>query len=131
MSDNVTFSGAIVKDPVLKFLDSGKAVTNFTIRVVTGKKSDNQDYPPSMFLDVAVWDALAENVAESLHDKDRVIVVGKLVADSWEDKDTGKKVTKVKVNAFEVGADLAYACVTVEQNDRTGRKPRKTNDPGF
>ena len=140
MSNTVTFTGSLVKDPELHFTSSGKAVTNFTLRVVTGKKADDADFAPSFFLDCAAWngdnDHFAENVAESLKDKQRVLVVGRLTSDEWSDKETGDKRTKLKMTAQEVGADLTYATVAVTQNERSGgrqstqQKPA-ANEPSF
>ena len=126
MTNSVILSGSIVREPELHFISNGNAVTNFTVRVVTGKKREEfDDFAPSAFVDVACWNTsnggkLAENVAESFHDKDRVVVVGKLIADEWEDKDTGAKRTKLKVLAFEVAADTSYATVSVKSNERGG-----------
>jgi single-strand DNA-binding protein len=135
-SNTVTFAGSLVKDPELHFTTSGKAVTNFTLRVVTGKKAEGSEYAPSFFLDCAVWNGdnnhFAENVAESLRDKNRVLVVGKLVQDEWSDKETGDKRTKLKMTAFEVAADLTYAVVKVTQDERSGGGQRKAqNEPSF
>jgi single-strand DNA-binding protein len=125
MSNQVIISGSLVRDPELKFTNNGNAVTNFTVRVITGQKRDGDEYAPSAFVDVACWNTssggkLAENVAESFRDKDRVVVVGKLIQDEWEDKETGAKRTKIKVLAFEVAADTSYATVSVKSNERSG-----------
>ena len=37
MSNSVQISGALVKAPELHFTERGSAVTNFTVRLVTGK----------------------------------------------------------------------------------------------
>ena len=140
MSNQVILSGSVVRDPELHFTNNGNAVTNFTIRVVTGKKrEDSDDFAPSAFVDVACWNTssggkLAENVAESIRDKDRVVVVGKLIQDEWEDKESGAKRTKLKVLAFEVSADLLYSTVDIRQNERSGGRQapaRSQNEPSF
>ena len=146
MSNSVVISGALVRDPELHFTQQGAAVTNFTVRVVTGKKREGDEYAPSAFIDCAVWNGdnstQAENVAESFRDKDRVIVVGKLIQDEWEDKDTGAKRTKLKILAFEVAADTSYATVSVDSNERSGggggqrkskpaAKPQEYDEPAF
>ena len=123
MSNSVQISGALVKAPELHFTERGSAVTNFTVRLVTGKKRDGEEYPPTAFIDCAIWNGdnskQAENVAESFRDKDRVVVIGKLIQDEWIDKQTGDKRTKLKVLAYEVAADTAYAVVNVQQNERS------------
>ena len=134
MSNQVLISGSVVRDPELKFTNNGNAVTNFTIRVITGQKRDGDEYAPSAFVDVACWNTstggkLAENVAESIRDKDRVVVVGKLIQDEWEDKESGAKRTKLKVLAFEVSADLSYATVRVDQNERSGGRQSTQQKP--
>ena len=138
MANQVIVSGSITSEPELRFFSSGKAVCNFSIRVVTGKKQDGQDYAPSMFLDVTAWERLGENVAESLHKGDRVVVTGKLAEDTWEDKETQQPRRKTKIIAFEVAADLSYATASVNNNERSsGGSSRAASpalaaaDPGF
>ncbi len=138
MANQVVISGGITSEPELRYLNSGKAVCNFSIRVVTGKKQDGQEYAPSMFLDITAWEKLGENVAESLHKGDRVVVTGKLSEDEWEDKETGQKRRKTKIIAFEVAADLSYATASVNNNERaSGGSSRAASpapaaaDPGF
>lgn len=125
MSDTVVFSGRIQEDPELKFTNSGAALASFTLIISTGVKKEGDQYGPTAFLDVTAWNGknnkLAENVVESLHKGDRAVITGKLIQNDWEDKETGKKRSKLVVNAFEVGVDLTYSTVTVQQNERTGR----------
>ena len=132
MSNSVQISGALVKDPELHFTERGSAVTNFTVRLVTGKKRDGEEYAPTAFIDCAIWNGdhnkQAENVAESFRDKDRVVVIGKLIQDEWTDKDTGAPRTKLKVLAYEVAADTAYAVVEVQQDERQARPAQQKYD---
>ena len=132
MSNSVQISGALVKDPELHFTERGSAVTNFTVRLVTGKKRDGEEYAPTAFIDCAIWNGdhnkQAENVAESFRDKDRVVVIGKLIQDEWIDKQTGDKRTKLKVLAYEVAADTAYAVVEVQQDERQARPAQQKYD---
>ena len=132
MSNSVQISGALVKAPELHFTERGSAVTNFTVRLVTGKKRDGEEYAPTAFIDCAIWNGdnskQAENVAESFRDKDRVVVIGKLIQDEWIDKQTGDKRTKLKVLAYEVAADTAYAVVEVQQDERQARPAQQKYD---
>jgi single-strand DNA-binding protein len=139
MANNVVISGALVNAPELHFTNSGSAVADFCVRVVTGQRKEGDEYAPSAFIDCAVWNSqnggkAAENAAESLSKGDRVVVTGKLVSDTWEDKESGQKRTKLKVLAFEVSADLSYAVVKVAQNERSGGRQapaRSQNEPSF
>lgn len=109
---SVVETGNLTADPELRFTPSGVAVANFTI--AQNRKRGDQD--ESHFFDVTVWKSLAENVATSLHKGDRAIVVGILKQDSWEDKDTGAKRSKVGITAFQAGPDLNWATATVSKN---------------
>ena len=135
MTNSITISGAIIADPELRFLDSGAALTELTVSVVTGKKKDGEQYAPSALVNVTCWNSdytkLAENVAESYRKGDRVLVVGKIVEDRWEDKDTGAKRSKLKVTAFEVAADTSYAVVKVAKNERTDARSTNQSEPSF
>ena len=54
------------------------------------------------FLDVTVWGVSADNCGKYLRKGSSVHVEGSLRVDSWEDKNTGEKRTKVKVTADNV-----------------------------
>jgi single-strand DNA-binding protein len=51
---------------------------------------------------VTVWDRQAENCAEFLRKGSGVLVEGFLKTDSWEDKQTGEKKSKLGVQAITV-----------------------------
>jgi single-strand DNA-binding protein len=60
------------------------------------------------FFRVRAWREVAINVCESLGQGDRVVVVGRLRARSWETAD-GERRTAVEVEADEVGVSLKWA----------------------
>lgn len=77
---------------------TGKVVSRMSIRVSQGKGSGS-------FFDVEMW-GLDPTVADTI-DKNcskycKVAVQGKLRQDSWNDKSTGAKRTKVKVAADRI-----------------------------
>lgn len=115
MSDNlVTIVGTIcARDPELKFTASGTAVTEFGVRVPGSKKAGTE----AVFHNVVCWRDLAENVAESLSQGDRVIVVGVEKTDTWEGQD-GQQKSKKKLTAYQVGVDLNYATAEVVRAER-------------
>jgi len=88
------FTGRLGKDPEMKYLQSGTAVTNFSLAV-------NLSQDNTMWLDVAVWGKQAEAVNEHLSKGDMVGVSGRLVQDVWEDEG-GNRRTKIKVTASRV-----------------------------
>lgn len=114
--------GTLTGDPELTFLSSGKAVANFTIAQNPRTKDGNgwKDGEPT-FLRCNAWEAMAENVVESLKKGDRVIVHGGMYTRPWEDKE-GKKRSSLEVRVEAVGPDLRYAtaAVTKVRRDSTG-----------
>ena len=66
----------------------------------------------------SLWREAAENATESLAKGMRVIVSGRLVARSWDDKDTGQKRTVMEMQVDEVGPSLRYATAQVSRTQR-------------
>ena len=56
----------------------------------------------TVFVDVEAWDRLADNCANMVGKGSSVLVEGRLQMDEWDDKETGKKRTKIKVRADRV-----------------------------
>jgi single-strand DNA-binding protein len=117
----VSLIGNLTDDPDLRFTPNCAAVANFRLAVTPRvREGDQWKDGETSFFRVNVWRDLAEHVTESLGKGTRVVVLGRLRARSWEDKDTGERRSVVEVEAEEVAPSLKWATATVE---RTGRKP--------
>lgn len=117
----ITIIGNLTADPELRFTASGAAVTNFTVASTPrtfDKQSGEWKDGEALFLRCSIWRQPAENVANSLHRGDRVVVVGRLRQRSYE-KD-GEKRTVVELEADEVGPSLKYATAKVTKVSRSG-----------
>lgn len=116
-----TIVGNLAGDPELRFTPSGAAVANFTVCATPKTKNKNTEQwedGETLYMRCSIWREAAENVAESLHRGDRVVVTGRLVSRSWDDKDSGAKRTVVEMQADEVGPSLRYATAQVRKADR-------------
>lgn len=103
MSTNiVVFSGNLAKDPELKFIPSGKAVTDLRVAINNSYGKGENRKKETVFVDVRVWDKQAENACEYLAKGSGVLVEGSLKEDTWEDKQTGKKRSRLYVLARAV-----------------------------
>jgi single-strand DNA-binding protein len=105
--------GTISKeDPQVKYLDSGKAVCNFSIRVPGTKANEKYGRVATdpYFLEVAAWEQLGENVAESFRKGDRVIVQGLAGQREWTDKE-GKVHTVLTFTAWDAALSCLYQTV--------------------
>jgi single-strand DNA-binding protein len=94
--NKVVLIGNLVRDPELKYLDSGKAVCNFTLAVKDRFNKDKTD-----FIDCTAWGKTAEISGEYLKKGNKVAVAGSLSTRSYENKD-GQKVKLTFINVDEV-----------------------------
>lgn len=124
----VMVEGNISWGPELRQTNTGKAVADFGLAqndsIPDGKGGFNER---SHFFTVTVWEALAENVAESLQKGSRVVVTGRLKYDEWE-KD-GVKNSKVTIVADTVSPSLRWATADVTRNEKGARRTGGTHIP--
>lgn len=118
----ITICGNLTGDPELRFTPQGAAVANFTVastpRTFDRQKNEFVD-GDTLFMRCSIWREAAENVAESLTKGTRVIVQGRLVQRSYEDRD-GQKRTVVELQVDEIGPSLRYASAKVTRAQRSG-----------
>ena len=95
--NQVILMGRLTRDPEQRTTTSGKTIASFSIAVDRGGQDDQAD-----FFDVTAWEKLGELVVQYLAKGRRVLVQGRLRQDSWDDKETGKKRSRVEVTATDV-----------------------------
>lgn len=95
--NQVILMGRLTRDPEQRTTNSGKTIANFSIAVDRGGQDDSAD-----FFEVTAWEKLGELVMQYLGKGRRVLVQGRLRQDSWDDKETGKKRSRVEVVASDV-----------------------------
>lgn len=120
MSDNnITLVGNLTKDPELRFITTGRAVTNFGIAVGRRYQVNGEWQEQTSFFEVTAWGELGENVAATATKGSRVIVVGRLEQREYTTK-AGEKRTAIEVVADEVGPSLRWATAQIERTQRQG-----------
>ena len=95
--NQVILMGRLTRDPEVRTTSTGKSIASFSIAVDRGGQEDAAD-----FFDVTAWEKLGELVSQYLSKGRRCLVQGRLRQDSWDDKETGKKRSKVEVVATDV-----------------------------
>jgi single-strand DNA-binding protein len=101
--NKVMLIGRLTRDPQLRYIPSGTAVTDLGVAVSRYYKGqDGSRQEETCFVDVTVWGKQAENATEYLSKGSQVFIEGYLRLDSWEDKNTGDKRSKLKVVANNV-----------------------------
>lgn len=101
--NKVFLMGRLTFDPELRYTPNGSAVTDLrlaTSRTWTGKDGDRKE--DTLYIDVTVWERQAENCCQYLKKGSGVHVEGSLKMETWDDKTTGEKRSKVKVIADRV-----------------------------
>jgi single-strand DNA-binding protein len=100
--NRVFIAGNLTRDPELRYTASGVPVANFRIasnrwfRTQDGERREDVCY-----INVVVWQRLAELVGERLHKGSAVLVEGELQSRSW-DTDDGTRRTVVEIRAYRV-----------------------------
>ena len=101
--NKVFLMGRLTFDPELRRTTGGTAVTELrmaTTRSWAGRDGERRE--ETLFIDVTVWDRQAENCCQYLRKGSGIHVEGSLKVDTWDDKNTGEKRSKVRVTAERV-----------------------------
>jgi single-strand DNA-binding protein len=94
---HVVVMGNLTRDPELRYTPNGVAVCDFTVAVDRKYKKDGDKVEDVAFVDVTVWNRVAEISAEYLKKGRAALVSGHLQQDRWSDKDTGQNRSKLRV----------------------------------
>ncbi|MFH0910989.1 MAG: single-stranded DNA-binding protein [Planctomycetota bacterium] len=100
--NRVILMGNLVRDPELRYTPSGTAVADLRLAVTSMRGRGNDRKEETVFVDVTVWDRMAETCNEYLSKGRPVLVEGRLRQDEWEDRETGKKRSKISVTANNI-----------------------------
>lgn len=96
--NKVILAGRFSRDPELKFLPSGSALANFSLALNRTYKTDSGEQREEVcFIDITAFGKQAEVIAQHLRKGDPILVEGRLKTESWDDKQTGQKRTKMGV----------------------------------
>ena len=96
--NKVILLGNLTRDPEVRYTPKGSAVCDLGIavnRVYTTEGGERRE--EVTFVDVVLWARLAEIAGEYLRKGRPIFIEGRLQMDSWDDKQTGQKRTKLRV----------------------------------
>jgi len=97
--NRVILIGNLTRDPEVKYIPSGMAVAEIGLAVnrYFNDKSTNERKEETTFVDVTLWGRQAELAGEYLAKGRPVMIEGRLQLDTWEDKQSGQKRSKLRV----------------------------------
>ena len=95
--NHIVLIGRAGKDPEIRYFDSGKVVTTFSLAVNRPMKDAHTDW-----FDIEIWGKQAEIAGEYVKKGSLIGVEGKIRWDSWVSKDSGETNIKPMVIADNI-----------------------------
>lgn len=96
--NKVMILGRLTRDPEVRYIPNGSAVCDISLatnrRIPAG---EGQWKDETTFIDVTLWRRQAELAGQYLGKGRELFVEGYLSMDTWEDRNTGQKRSKLKV----------------------------------
>lgn len=97
--NRVILVGNLTRDPELRYITSGTAVSDVRLAVNDRRKNANGEWvEETTYVDVTLWARTAEVASEYLSKGSPVLIEGRLRLDTWETSD-GQKRSKLHVVA--------------------------------
>src|SRR5215217_7238771 len=96
--NKVMLIGNLTRDPEIKYTPKGTAVAEVGLavnRVWSTEQGEKRE--ETTFVDVELWGRTAELAGEYLKKGSPVFIEGRLKLDTWEDKQSGQKRSKMRV----------------------------------
>lgn len=99
--NKVMIIGNLTADPEVRTTPRGNSVAELRLAVnrVSSGPNDGERREETTFLDVTCWGRTAEIAGQYLAKGRPVFIEGRLQQDTWEDKQTGQKRSKIRIVA--------------------------------
>jgi single-strand DNA-binding protein len=97
--NRVILLGNLTRDPQVRYTPGGTAVSEIGLAVnrTWFDQKTNSRREEVTFVDVTLWGRQAEVAGEYLSKGRQVLIEGRLQLDTWDDKETGQKRSKLRV----------------------------------
>ena len=130
--NKVILLGNLTRDPEVRYTPKGSAVADLGIAVnrqytlESGEKREEVT-----FVDVTFWGRTAEVAGEYLKKGRPVFIEGRLQLDTWDDKQSGQKRSRLKVigETMQMLGARGGAADTGDEGDRPARSAKPTTAP--
>src|SRR5438128_6841773 len=128
--NKVILLGNLTRDPEVRYTPKGSAVCDLGLAVNRQYTLENGERREEVtYVDVVLWARLAEIAAEYLKKGRPVFIEGRLQLDTWDDKQSGQKRSKMRVIGENMqmlgsrggGPGGGGAAVDAGDEDRTAR----------
>ena len=103
--NKVHLLGRITQDIEVRYTHKGTAVTSLNLAINRVRKGENDDrIEETTFVEVTLWGRSAELAGQYLGKGREVYIEGRLDLQTWDDKQTGQKRSKLRV----VGENMQF-----------------------
>ncbi len=125
--NKVILIGNLTRDPQSRFTPKGTEVCEIGLAINSSynDKATNTKKEETTFVDVTLWGKLAELAGEYLVKGKQVMIEGRLKLDTWDDKESGQKRSKLTV----VGENMQF--LGGKDGDRAPREERRPANDSF
>jgi single-strand DNA-binding protein len=132
--NKVILLGNLTRDPEVRYTPKGSAVCDLGLAVNRVYTTDSGEKREEVtYVDVVLWARLAEIAGEYLKKGRPVFIEGRLQMDSWDDKQTGQKRTRLRVVGETMqllGGRPAGGQGTPAEASEVDRPARSSGKPG-
>jgi single-strand DNA-binding protein len=130
--NKVLLLGNLTRDPEVRYTPKGSAVADLGIAVNRQYTLDSGEKREEVtFVDVTFWGRTAEVAGEYLKKGRPVFIEGRLQLDTWDDKQSGQKRSKLKVigEMMQMLGSRPGAAGDIDEVGAASRAPRSTAPP--
>jgi single-strand DNA-binding protein len=96
--NKVLLMGNLTRDPEVRYTPKGTAVAKLGVAVNERyTTAEGEQRESTTFVDVDVWGKQADTISQYLSKGSPIFIEGRLRLDTWDDKESGQKRSKLKV----------------------------------
>ncbi len=96
--NKVILAGNLTRDPEMRYTPKGTAVARITLAINRNYTTETGERKEEVcFVDVDAWGKQAETISKYMKKGRPFLVEGRLKQDTWEDKNTHQKQSKLRV----------------------------------
>lgn len=131
--NKVILVGNLTRDPELRYTPKGTAIAKIGLAVNHKWKNEAGELKEEVtFVDVECWSRTAENVGQYMRKGSSMLVEGRLKLETWDDKQTNQKRSKMLVVAEAVqflGSPRGGENAPAPSSERAPRPAPKAAEP--
>ena len=120
--NKVILVGTITQDIELRYTPAGSAVCDVNLALNEVYYKDEQKVENTTFVTVTVWSKPAESLSKHQGKGGQILVEGKLQMETWDDRESGKKRSKLKV----VAEKIQYLVFPKKGDGQVAQQPAST-----